>query len=330
MNRAICSGKFQIKGIDFKVLSDDEITDIHYASLEILEKTGVYVEDDDAVDLFHSIGCRVDDNKRIVKIPHYLVEKAIRTAPSRIVLGARNHDKSFIMEGKRVTFTSFGEGVSVVDINTGEIRDSTKKDLAAGTRLMDALDAYGVCHRPVSSLDVDPTAYTLHNYEALVHNTDKPVSLGPGDGKGLEKIYQMSAIIAGGEDTLVDNPLICASTCPVTPLRLVKHCCEIGMKAAELSIPVRFTTMALAGATSPITLAGTQAVQKCRISRLCGDAPGCSTRSPRDLQQFNDFDGSKKRRSCGGFSGNGVICCHERPNGPILQSAFLERRDVDG
>ncbi|MBW2407043.1 MAG: Trimethylamine methyltransferase MttB, partial [Deltaproteobacteria bacterium] len=54
MNRAICSGKIQIKGIDFKVLSDDEIADIHYASLEILEKTGVYVEDDDAIDLFHS------------------------------------------------------------------------------------------------------------------------------------------------------------------------------------------------------------------------------------------------------------------------------------
>ena len=32
MNRAICSGKIQIKGIDFKVLSDDEIADIHYAS----------------------------------------------------------------------------------------------------------------------------------------------------------------------------------------------------------------------------------------------------------------------------------------------------------
>ena len=63
MNRAIFSGKFQIKGVDFKVLSDDEITDIHYASLEILEKTGVYVEDDDAIDLFHSIGCRVDIDK---------------------------------------------------------------------------------------------------------------------------------------------------------------------------------------------------------------------------------------------------------------------------
>lgn len=75
MNRAICSGKFQIKGVDFAVLSDDEIKDIHYASLEILEKTGVYVEDDDAIDLFHSIGCRVDNDKKIVKIPHYLVEK---------------------------------------------------------------------------------------------------------------------------------------------------------------------------------------------------------------------------------------------------------------
>ena len=39
MNRAICSGKFQMKGIDFKVLTEDEIADIHYASLEILEKT---------------------------------------------------------------------------------------------------------------------------------------------------------------------------------------------------------------------------------------------------------------------------------------------------
>ena len=130
MNRSICSGKILIKGLDFKVLSDDEVVDIHTASLEILEKTGVFVEDADALDLFHSIGCRVDGTRKVVKIPHYLVERAIRTAPSRITLGARDPEKSFAMEGKRVTFTSFGEGVNVVDINTGEIRPSTKKDLA--------------------------------------------------------------------------------------------------------------------------------------------------------------------------------------------------------
>ncbi len=66
MNRAICSGKFLLEGIDFKVLSDDEIADIHHASLEILEKTGVYVEDDDAIDLFHSISCRVEKVKDIL------------------------------------------------------------------------------------------------------------------------------------------------------------------------------------------------------------------------------------------------------------------------
>jgi len=40
------------------------------------------------------------------------------------------------------------------------------------------------------------------------------------------------------------------------------------------------------------------------------------------LQQFNDFDGSKKRQSCGGFSGNGLICGHVGPNGAILRSAY--------
>lgn len=70
MNRTICSGKILIKGLDFRVLSDDEINDIHTASLEILEKTGVFVEDEDAIALFHSIGCRVDGDKKVVKIPH--------------------------------------------------------------------------------------------------------------------------------------------------------------------------------------------------------------------------------------------------------------------
>ena len=46
-------------------LSDGDLHDIHLATLEVLERTGVWVEADDARDVFRDGGCRVDRETRI-------------------------------------------------------------------------------------------------------------------------------------------------------------------------------------------------------------------------------------------------------------------------
>jgi trimethylamine--corrinoid protein Co-methyltransferase len=134
-------------------------------------------------------------------------------------------------------------------------------DLAGITLLADWIEEFDIIHRAVASQDVHPSSYPLHNFEAMVHNTTKPISLGGGNGYLVDKMIQMAAMIRGDNDSLSLEPFMVISTCPVSPLRLVRECCEIAIAGARHRIPVRFTTMALSGSTSPITMVGTMAVQ---------------------------------------------------------------------
>ena len=81
--------------------------------------------------------------------------------------------------------------------------------------------------------------------------------IGPFSGYQLRQIVKMAAAVAGGEDKLRQRPLVSFHTCPVSPLRLVDDACEIIMESARCGMMANVITMAMAGASSSIHLAGT-------------------------------------------------------------------------
>ena len=66
----------------FRKLSDDQVEQLHYASLEILERTGVRLYEPEALELLQAKGIKVEDGNR-VRIPSGLVEWALTVAPKR-------------------------------------------------------------------------------------------------------------------------------------------------------------------------------------------------------------------------------------------------------
>ena len=154
-------------------------------------------------------------------------------------------------------FTTFGEGVLVKDIDTGELRKPTKKDVCDAARLADALSEVDVYERAVGAHDVPQEVGQMHNAEATFNNTSKHVFMGPFDGYQLEKIVEMAALISGGTEELLRRPLITFITCPVSPLKLVQDTCEVIMGAARSGMAVNILSMAMSGGSSPVTLAGT-------------------------------------------------------------------------
>jgi len=57
-----------VKFADFKVLSDQEIVQIHEASINILENTGVMIYSKKVLDLLNEKGAAVDYDRKIAKI----------------------------------------------------------------------------------------------------------------------------------------------------------------------------------------------------------------------------------------------------------------------
>ena len=257
MRRNLHAGKKQSGGLSLNIFTREELDEIHFATLEVLEHTGLLMDNDEALEIFHGAGATVDKQKRIVKMPPYLVEDAIRTAPSKLFLAGRNPENDFIMEGNRVGFTNFGEGVFIIDPYTGEHRETTKQDVADSAKICDYLSDIDVYERAVGASDVPMETVQLHNAEAWLPNTSKHGFMGPGNAYLMQKITQMAAAITGGMDKLKERPIISFITCPVSPLQLVPETCEIIMEGARSGMAVNILSMAMAGGSSPVTLAGT-------------------------------------------------------------------------
>jgi trimethylamine--corrinoid protein Co-methyltransferase len=257
LKRNLYAGKSLGGGLGLKIFTDDELDDIHLATLEVLENTGLLFDDDEALEVLYSGGAVIDKKSKIAKFPPHVVEDAIRSAPSKILLAGRNPKNDFVMESNRVGFTNFGEGVFIIDPYTGEHRETTKADVAASALIADYLSEIDVYERAVGASDVPMSSVQLHNAEAWLPNTSKHGFMGPGNGYLTKKIIEMAAAVAGSREKLGQRPIISFVTCPVSPLQLVKESCEIIMETARAGLTINVLSMAMAGGSSPVTLAGT-------------------------------------------------------------------------
>jgi trimethylamine---corrinoid protein Co-methyltransferase len=257
MRRNPHAGHLSSGGQSLNVFTRDELSDIHLSTLEVLQHTGIWVEDAEALDVFASGGAVVDREAKIVRIPPYVVEDAIRSAPPTITLCGRTAASDVVIESGRVGFTNFGEGIKITDMDSGELREPTKRDVAEAARLIDALPEVDVLERPMGAHDVPQDAVPLHNAEAIFANTSKHVFIGPINGRLLEKIVEMAEVVVGGVEALRQRPLVSFNTCPVSPLKLVRDACEIIIVGARAGVPVNVLSMAMAGGSSPVSMAGT-------------------------------------------------------------------------
>ena len=190
MKRNLHAGGPRGRGLSLSVFTESELDDIHLATLEVLERSGVFVEADEPLDIFSDGGCRVDREQHIVRIPPHVVEDAIRCAPSRYVLYGRDPKNDFVMEPGRVAFTNFSEGIRVIDVETGEYRDSTKKDIADIARLNDYLSEIDTMRSRSAPSDVPTETAAVHDTEAQLLNTTKPIGIGPLSGLEASAIYR--------------------------------------------------------------------------------------------------------------------------------------------
>ena len=115
MKRNLQAGIQLNAGLSLNILTDDEVEQIHLGTLEILDQTGIFVEDERALDCFEKGGASVDRGSKVVKIPPLLVEESIRSAPSKVILAGRDPKHDLVLEGTRIHFTNFSEGIMIND-----------------------------------------------------------------------------------------------------------------------------------------------------------------------------------------------------------------------
>ena len=253
-------------GFSVSMYTDEELMAIHLASVEVLWLEGMHVGSEEAWDIFEDGGAIVDRSAGTVRIPQYLIEEAIKSAPSTLILAGRNRARDVVLDRSRVNFTTFGAGVNWLDLDTGKIRNTTKDDLGKTALLADYLDGVDVYSHSVTARDMPSSSVDLNEAEAFLSNTTKHcMHIDLTCRENVKKYIEMGATIVGSMDELRKYPIISALTCPQSPLNLHQECCDIIIEFARNGIPVNVLSMAMSGATTPVTIAGTLVVHNCEV-----------------------------------------------------------------
>ena len=239
----------------YRLLSDDQIEEILSGSMEVLERVGVRIHDDQAVKLLKSEGANTSDGI-LVKIPSFLVKRALLTAPGRIVLGGRDGRRHVVLEKDRIYFGTGSDCPFFVDPHTGERRKTVFNDVVNAARVTDALPNIDFFMSLGLVSDVPRKPYDRHQFLAMTTGTTKPLVITAVDGQGLTDQFEMACVITGGKDSFRRNPLFAIYAEPSSPLVHSKEAVEKIIIAAKEGIPIVYVPAPSAGATAPVTLAG--------------------------------------------------------------------------
>jgi len=246
----------------FKFITDDEVEQMHGATLCVLEKTGVKFDDETACKLFSDAGARVDGNT--VRIPRELITALIEQCPGKFTLFAR--DKAFDVEigaGKIFYTNGFGS-TKVEDLDTGEYRPSTVKDLRDFSRLADVLENVHYCMMQVHPQEIRQERADVVRTAVLLSNVRKNAHLSLEHSENLDYCFEV-AEIASDNVPKERRPIFTSGATPTTPLSYDRSSCGRLIKCAKAGIPTLVVSGAMGGGTAPVTLAGALTVQNAEV-----------------------------------------------------------------
>ena len=239
----------------YQVLTEDQIEEILSGSLEVLERVGVKIHDKKAADILTNGGAYSSDGL-LVRIPSFMVKRALSTAPGRIVLTGRDGKRNVVLEKDRIHYGTGSDCPFFVDPHTGEHRRTVFNDVVNAARIADALPHIDFFMSLGLVSDAPQRPYDRHQFLAMTTGTSKPLVITSVDGQGLLDQFEMACAIVGGPQSFRQNPLFAIYAEPSSPLVHSREAVEKVIIAAEKGIPIVYVPAPSAGGTAPVTLAG--------------------------------------------------------------------------
>jgi trimethylamine--corrinoid protein Co-methyltransferase len=238
-------------------LSEEFIKRIIEEALLLLEKTGIFVENKEALELFSAAGMKIDDKNQRVFISADLVENSLSSTPSVIRLFDRTGEKEFIIGNDEVHFDPGSAAVTILDHKTQQQRTPVTRDLVEFVKLTDCLENIHLQSTGLVSGDVPESISDSYRLFIGLQYSSKPIVTGTFRVEGFKPMYDMLVSVRGSQQSLSDKPLAIFDACPSPPLKWSNLTTQSLIDCARAGIPSELISMGMTGATSPVTLGGT-------------------------------------------------------------------------
>jgi len=254
----------ELFGGRLRFLSDDDIAALHSAVAELLGDVGVRMTHRPGLEVMEAHGCRVDFDKAVVRIPEHVLRRHLAAAPSRFTLCARDPRWDVRVDQRNVYTIGGSSALFVVGLD-GARRPATLKDLADLTRLQDSLENLHVMHGIVNPQDIPQEGFDRILFSTVMRNTARNYYSQALGGQGVRDQVEMASLLAGGRTAFQERPFFTIVLCLVSPLVHPRIRTEELMECAALGVPLYVEADCLAGATTPVTIAGTLVEQSANV-----------------------------------------------------------------
>jgi trimethylamine--corrinoid protein Co-methyltransferase len=245
-------------------MSSEQIGLVDGLSRELLHDPGILCYNSRAADIFSLAGAAVEpaDGCTRVRITDDIVDRALASVPSIVVLGARDPDNRLILNAHepRVRFGSGSETNFWLDVDlSGPTPVFTRRSgnielLCRAAHLCENLDNLDFFIRCVNIRDDEITEANkdVNKFYASLNNTTKHVQGGLTSLAALDDVLDLGRIVAGGEDAFNQNPVLSFITCVVkSPLQMVEDTADKLMEISRRRVPVVISSSPMGGATAP-------------------------------------------------------------------------------
>lgn len=219
-------------------------------SFRLIEKTGMCFDWDDALDPLESVGCVVDRENRIVKIPEKVARKAVETADPVITAG--DHPKLFL---------GVWSGMNILDFETKKKRPGKLQDVRDTVLITNHLENISVANSGVVPQDVPIEVCDLYAGEILLKYSEKIFTTWNFTIETAMDMMEMAMVVTGGREELEEAKLLNVIAEPISPMRFQEHTLRIMKLYTEFRQPVSILPMVQTGTTGPATVAGALVLQ---------------------------------------------------------------------
>ena len=246
-----------LPGGQYQPLTAEQVARIQAAALTVLEETGVEVMPSACREVWLKAGARLDAEHNRVFVPRSLVEQALSSAAHEVRLCGQAPEHDLVLSGSRVYLGTGGAAVKVLDLE-GHVRPSRLDDVYDIGRLVDVLDHIHFYLRPVVARDLPNELLDLNTYYAALASTRKHVMGNCFTPQAVRQVVRLAALIAGDEAAVRARPFVSWTNCwVVSPLRFAPETVTVLDEIVAHGLPVAISSAPQAGATAPVTLAGT-------------------------------------------------------------------------
>lgn len=238
-----------------EVVNETQMAQMHEATIDVLEHTGIRIAHPKALEIFSGAGARVDGDQ--VRIPGTLVEDAIRKAPSRLVLGTRTGKRNVFLERDKSYFGPSLDCIDYLDPKSHKRVRFTSEHVKVTAALCDALPNFQWCMTIGMASDVPADIADRVVARNVFEHCEKPLVFCCKDANSVKDIYEMALLLCGGKDNFDRAPTIVEYIEPISPLVYYDPAVDKLLYCAEQRIPlINFPAPQCCG-SSPATFAGT-------------------------------------------------------------------------